>query len=373
MSSVPSKTTHSPVAAHPANRLGLDYAAEAGKLGDPPVPIIDAHSHINGKQATEVYARAADLYGINLTYSMTQLEEVQTVRNVLRSKVRFIAVPNFSGEDRKHHHGAGFDERVKQFYDLGVRIVKFWAAPRGIDYGREIGEPNLLRLNASARLKTMEMAAGLGMMFMTHIADPDTWFTGKYSDASIYGTKAQQYEPFEELLDRFKVPWIAAHMGGWPEDLEFLSGLLSRHDNLYLDTSAAKWMIRELSKHPRKCFVEFLERWQGRIMFGSDIVTTDEHLQAGETKNDVHTRANTTDEAFNLYASRYWALRTLFETDYEGESPIADPDLAMVEPEKYDEMDAPQLSGKSVPQDLLRSLYHDAAHNLLEPLHRTEC
>ena len=126
-------------------------------------------------------------------------------------------------------------------------------------------------------------------------------------------------------------------------------------------------------RHPRKRLVEFLRRWQGRIMFGSDIVTSDEHLTAGETQNDVHTRANSAEEAFDLYASRYWVFRTLFETNYDGESPIADPDLSMVDPDRYDEMDAPQLVGKSVPQDLLRSLYHDAAHDLLDPLHRDEC
>ncbi len=373
MSSPPSKTADTGIAAHPANRLGLDYAAQARSLGDPTAPIIDVHSHVNGRTAPEIYRLVADLYGVSLTYSMTQLEEVEAVREILGRQVRFIAVPNYTGEDRRHHHGLGYDERIKHFHELGVRIVKFWAAPRGVDFGREIGEPDLLRLDGSARLKTMELAADLGMMFMAHIADPDTWFAAKYADASVYGTKAQQYEPFEKLLDRFTVPWIAAHMGGWPEDLEFLSGLLSRHDNLYLDTSAAKWMIRELSKHRRDDLVAFLRRWQGRIMFGSDIVTSDEHLKTGETQNDVHTRANSADEAFDLYASRYWVFRTLFETHYDGESPIADPDLAMVDPDRYDEMDAPQLVGKSVPQDLLRNLYHDAAHDLLEPLHRDEC
>ena len=373
MPSPPPKTADPEIAAHPANRLGLDYAAQARSLGDPTAPIIDVHGHLNGTTAADIYRRVADLYGVSLTYSMTQLEDVEAVRAILGRRVRFIAVPNFKGEDRKHHHGPGFGERIKQFHELGVRIVKFWAAPRGIDFGREIGEPDLLRLDGSARVKTMELAADLGMMFMTHIADPDTWFAAKYADASVYGTKAQQYEPFEALLDRFDVPWIAAHMGGWPEDLEFLSGLLSRHDNLYLDTSAAKWMVRELSKHPRKRLVEFLRQWQGRIMFGSDIVTSDEHLNAGQTQNDVHTRADSAEEAFDLYASRYWVFRTLFETDYDGESPIADPDLSMVDPDRYDEMDAPQLVGKSVPHDLLRSLYHDAAHDLLDPLHRDQC
>ena len=32
-------------------------------------------------------------------------------------------------------------------------------------------------------------------------------------------------------------------------------------------------------------------------------------------------------------------------------------------------MDAPQLAGKKLPDEVLRSLYHDAAWDLLEPLH----
>jgi hypothetical protein len=81
-------------------------------------------------------------------------------------------------------------------------------------------------------------------------------------------------------------------------------------------------------------------------------------------------KASAPEEAFDLYASRYWALRTMWETDYEGESPIADPDLHMNEPQKYTEMDAPRLAGKALPSDLLRVLYRDAAQGLLEPLHR---
>jgi hypothetical protein len=57
------------------------------------------------------------------------------------------------------------------------------------------------------------------------------------------------------------------------------------------------------------------------------------------------------------------------ETSYEGESPIADPDLMMVEPSRYDDMSAPALRGKALPRDLLLSLYHDAASRLLDPLH----
>ncbi|MCZ6851158.1 MAG: amidohydrolase family protein [Planctomycetota bacterium] len=357
-------------ALHPANRLGLDYTAEAAKFAVAAAGIIDVHTHINGPASAGIYRRAADLYGVRLVYSMTHLEQVEQVREVLGSAVRFIAVPNFTGDDRRHHHGPGYIERIEKFHALGARIVKFWAAPRGIDYGREVGDPNLLRLDAPHRLEAMRVAHDLGMIFMVHVADPDTWFAAKYADASLYGTKAQQYEPLEELLDRFSQPWIAAHMGGWPENLDFLSGLLQRHDNLYLDTSAAKWMLRELSRHTPEDLAAFLTRFNGRILFGSDILTSDEHLARGETQREVLARAGSPEEAFDLYASRYWALRSLFETDYHGPSPIADPDLAMTQPDRYSEMDAPVLAGKALADDLLRSLYHDAAHELLEPLHR---
>jgi hypothetical protein len=354
-------------AANPNNRIGLDYAAESGAagLGPPPVPIIDAHAHINGREAVRIYKRAADLYGIQQVWSMTQLEQVQDVREVLGDRIQFIAVPNYMGQDRLHDHGPGHLKRIEQFAALGAKIAKFWAAPRGIDYGREAGDPRLLRLDSPQRLEAMKLAAELGMIFMAHVADPDTWFAAKYADASVYGTKRQQYEPLERLLDQFTQPWIAAHMGGWPEDLEFLDALLARHSNLYLDTSATKWMVRELSRHSRKEMISFLTNWSGRVLFGSDIVTSDDHLVAKHNATEMQAKASSPEGAFDLYAGRYWALRTLWETDYRGESPIADPDLALVEPERFIPDDAPLLVGQSLPAALLTTLYREAAAGLV--------
>jgi hypothetical protein len=83
----------------------------------------------------------------------------------------------------------------------------------------------------------------------------------------------------------------------------------------------------------------------------------------------MNNKASTRKEAFDLYASRYWALRKLLETRYEGESPIADPDLHMVAPTLYTDMDAPVLRGKALPEKLLKTLYFEAANRLLEPLY----
>jgi len=357
----PSKPTTS-------NLLMLDYREEAARLGRPVVPIIDVHSHINGDVAAGIYRVARELYGVVMTYSMSQLMHAETVRKRLGETVRFIAVPDFSAKDRVHALGEGFLESITAWHGLGARMVKFWCAPRGRDLGREAGDWKLFTLENPLRRRQMDHAAALGMMFMAHIADPDTWFKTKYADESLYGSKRSQYEPLEVLVEEYRtIPWIIAHMGGWPEDLGFLDGLLSRHANLHLDTSATKWMVRELSKHPRGVYAAFLQKWRGRILFGSDIVTSEAHIGGAYTGGPPTSESRTPEEAFDLYASRYWALRTQYETEYEGPSPISDPDLKLVDPERYSEMDGPMLRGHGVAPELLRELYHDAAERLLGP------
>ncbi|PKL33539.1 MAG: hypothetical protein CVV40_00600, partial [Planctomycetes bacterium HGW-Planctomycetes-2] len=349
------------------NLLGLDYRALAALFQRFRRPIIDAHTHINGAHAARVYAEARAIFGVSLTYSMTQLRQVDAVRAALGDSVRFIAVPDFMNPDRAHAHTQGYLDALTQWAALGARSCKFWVAPRGRDFAKQAGDPDLLSLTNPWRRRQMDHAAALGMSFMCHVADPDTWFQTKYADASIYGTKAQQYEPLEVLLRDYRsIPWLLAHMGGWPEDLDFLEGLLDRNPNVLLDTSATKWMVRELSKHPRPRFLGFLSRWRGRILFGSDIVTSDAHLGLEHSGGPppMH-EVRTPEGAFDLYASRYWALRTLLETDYDGPSPIADPDLMLVEPDRHHALSAPTLRGHSLPRDLLEDIYFANAERVL--------
>ena len=354
---------------NPSNRFGVDYRAEAASFGPPPVRVVDAHSHVHGSAAAALLREAMDAYGIAEIHSMTRLEEIPAVRSVLGDRVRFIAVPDFASPDRIHAHGRQFLERIKEFRREGAAVCKFWAAPRGIDFGAEAGDPRLLALDAPHRLAAMDEAASLGMAFMAHVADPDTWFATKYSNPAVYGMKRDHYPPLERMIDRFSGPWLAAHMGGWPEDLDFLDGLLTRHPNLSLDTSATKWVVRELSSHPRGRVFDFFSKWQGRILFGSDIVTIDDHLTPKPAemlnKHPMADLADSPEAAFDLYASRYLALRLMFETDYTGESPIADPDLKMVNPALTETLPAPRLQGLNLPPNMLRVLYREACEHLL--------
>jgi hypothetical protein len=77
--------------------------------------------------------------------------------------------------------------------------------------------------------------------------------------------------------------------------------------------------------------------------------------------------ADSPESAFDLYASRYWALRMMFETGEELDSPIADPDLMMIDPARHTAMSAPTLRGINMDAELLKVLYRGVAERVVEP------
>lgn len=354
----------------PANRFGVDYRAEAARLGPPVVPIVDIHAHINGPKACAVWDEVRKVYGVRRVYTMNQLPTVPAVRQMLGDAVRFIAFPQFWDPDKHRAHREGFLDAIRLFHaEHGSRMLKLWCAPvlRDLLQGGPFGTTDLYEVDSEWHLKACEVGEQLGMMTMIHLCDPDTWFNTRYADAVRYGTKKQNYEGLERMLDRFGSPWIAAHMGGWPEDLVFLDGLLERHPNLHLDTSATRWVVRALGEHSREETRAFFVKWSGRLLFGSDIVVMDDQLTKEKSATSVRgDLASSPAEAFDLYASRYWAMRTMFETDYDGESNIADPDMKIIDPAHATDMSAPRLRGIKLDADLLRVLYAGAAENVVE-------
>jgi predicted TIM-barrel fold metal-dependent hydrolase len=214
-------------------------------------------------------------------------------------------------------------------------MIKFWAAPRGRDRGLFLDAP--WRIEAARRAR----AAGVRVV-MAHVADPDAWFRTAYADAARYGTKADQYAPLEKMLQLFPdLTWIAAHMGGDPEHPDHLEALLERYPHLYFDTSATKWQVREVSAR-RDAVRSLLCRHPDRFLFGSDLVT-----RPGLPRDH--------------YVSRYWCSRTLWESDWEGRSPIADADYP---PDPGGET-TPLLRGLSLPPEVLAQVYEGNARRLL--------
>jgi hypothetical protein len=289
----------------------------------PPVQgfVVDAHCHlVAAKHATEWF-EAADHFGIDKFITMTPLEEASALAAAWPGRLHFIAIPKW----REPNFIDTWLQRIESFYDLGSRIAKFHMAPGSMDGTK-------LRLDSPAIRKIMDELVARKMAIMTHVGDPDTWYAGKYADSARYGTREEHYRLWEDALEAYRGhPWLGAHLGGNPENLGRLQEILDKFPDLWLDCSATRWMVREISAR-RDAAREFLIRNQDRILFGSDQVSGD-------------------DRNFDFYASRFWCHRKLWETAYIGPSPIVDPDLPADQ--------QPVLRGLALPTEVLQKLFHD--------------
>jgi hypothetical protein len=321
-----------------ADRRHLRYAG----------PLIDVHAHVTRTRphwAPEGEGAATDLeqahlmldaaesFGVGLIYSMCLAEDIAPLRAEFGPRLRFVAtIAKKLDEPDEVAYGL-----LDRYLEAGVNLLKFWAAPRGRDRGLFLDAP--WRIEAARRAR----AAGVRVV-MVHVADPDAWFRTAYTDSARFGTKAEQYTPLVRLLEMFPdLTWIAAHMGGDPEHPDHLEALLEQYPHLHFDTSATKWQVREVSAHA-EAVRALVCRHPERFLFGSDLVT----------------RRGLPPEH---YLSRYWCQRTLWESTWEGPSPIADADYVPAAGQGA----TPTLHGLGLPADVLQHVYHDNARRILGP------
>jgi predicted TIM-barrel fold metal-dependent hydrolase len=314
-------------------------------------PLLDIHAHVmltrpddpktgppvgtgpgaTSDQAALMLETAAE-FGILQTYTMCLPDDIPVLRERFGDRLGFNGPLGKKGIDEPDENAYRLLER---YLELGVRILKLWSAPRGRERG--------LMVNAPWRIECLRRARGAGVrIVMVHVADPDVWFQTVYADAGKFGTKPEQYVGLRQMLEEFPdLTWIGAHMGGDPEHPDHLEALLERYPHFYLDTSATKWQVREVSSRA-EAIRDLVCRHPDRFLFGSDLVTR-HHLGREH------------------YVSRYWCQRTLWESDWEGPSPIADPDYTPGEGGQP----TPTLRGLHLPMTVLEKVYFENARRLL--------
>lgn len=314
-------------------------------------PLLDVHSHVmitrpgdspvgpptgigpgaSIAQAETMLDVAAE-FGIEQTVTMCLPDDIPLLRERFGDRLLFNGLIQKKSRDEPDDEAYRLLDR---YLELGVKIIKFWSAPRGRERG--------LFVDAPWRIESVKRASAAGVkIFMVHVADPDLWFRTMYADAAKYGTKAEQYIGLERMLTMFpEVTWIGAHMGGDVEHPDHLEAMLEKYPHYYLDTSATKWVVREASPN-RDSLRKLMVRLPDRFLFGSDLVTR--HLLEREH-----------------YVSRYWCQRTLWESTWEGQSPIADPDWTP----PAEGPASPMLRGLGLPLDVLQKVYWENAARML--------
>ncbi|MEI7684690.1 MAG: amidohydrolase family protein [Planctomycetota bacterium] len=328
------------------NVTGLDYSQRSHLTYEG--PILDFHAHVmltrpgdpaNGLPLGEGPGATADqaalmldigrTFQVEATVSMCLPDDIPVLRERLGDRILF------NGMIQKKKRDDPDDDAYRlldRFLELGAVMIKFWSAPRGRERGLLVDAP--WRIEAAKRAQ----AAGVRLV-MVHVGDPDTWFRTMYADASKFGTKPEQYVGLRRMIEMFPdLIWIGAHMGGDVEHPDHLEELLDRYPNLYFDTSATKWQVREAPPR-REAVKSLMERYSDRFLFGTDLVTR-----------------NALDPEH--YVSRYWCQRTLWESDWRGLSPIADPDFERGTMQ-------PTLHGVGLTREVLEKVYWSNAARLL--------
>jgi hypothetical protein len=337
----------------PHNRLGLDYRAVPPHKVHVPGGIIDAHNHTREVEHTRTFVDAARAYGVTEFWTMAPLEHVPALKEAFPGQFHFVAVPAWQRAFKSAPDDAFFADwrdRVDGFYAQGARLIKFHAAPGTCRrWGITLDDP---RIRAVA-----DHAYRLGYHFMSHVGDPKAWFFGKgtYADGT-YEPFERQFAGLERMLERYPDRLhLGAHMGGSLEDLDALARRLEKYPHYVIDTSATKWMVRAAAEGSAQAVRDFFVTFQDRILFGSDCVVGDKY-------------------DWDHYASRYWALQHLWETSYDGESPIDDPDGGQGFDPRTGAFDParaagrPLLRGVDLPADVLQKIYRLNTARLLGSL-----
>lgn len=328
----------------PDNRLNVDYRKAPRRKVDVAGGIVDIHNHAGNPEHTQNMVDAARAYGVTEFVTMAPLEHAAGLKEKYPGVFRFVAVPGWKPNMPKPDDAffADWKKRLEIFRtEHGSKFFKFHAAPGTMRrWGITLDDPRIREV--------AQHAYDLGYNFMSHVGDPKAWFlgSGSYADGT-WGTHASQFAQLERLLEKYPDRiHMGAHMGGSLESLADLTKRMDRYPHYVLDSSATRWIVRAVSEQPVEPLREFFEKYQDRILFGTDNV-----VGFGEPRS------------FDHYASRYYAHQLMWETDYDGESPIDDPDggkgfdsaANRLDPRK--ETGVPRLKGLNLSPQILQKIY----------------
>ena len=338
----------------------------------PRFPVIDIHSHLSWSgragagaedaQAVTVLAPAAEVLsvmdrkGVRLMVNLTGGRGTgldQTLREFQHAHPgRFLM---FTEPWWSRAHEATYPqfqadeiERAARAGARGLKVLKTLGL-----YLRDGGPTGRLVKIDDPRFDPMwEACAALDLPVAIHIADPVAFFlpTDRFNeryeelhhhpDWSFHG---RDFPAFAELLEARnrlfarhpKTTCIALHVGHHAEDLAEVAASLDRFPNMHVELGAR---IGELGRQP-KASRRFFDRYQDRIMFGTDAVP-----HGNDTPQQLFG-----DELYEIY---YRFLET--EDEYFDYAPAPVPPQGRW-----------RIYGLGLPEAVLKKVYHDNAARLL--------
>jgi predicted TIM-barrel fold metal-dependent hydrolase len=241
-------------------------------------------------------------------------------------------------------------EAAKRAGARGLKILK----TLGLFLRERITTGPLVKVDDRRFDPTWEACAAHGLPVFIHVSDPEAFFLpidrfnerydelGHHPDWSFHGGDFPSHREIMEARDRVfarhpRTSFVALHVGHDAENLGFVAESLDRFPNMLVEIGAR---IGELGRQPRSAR-RFFERYQDRILFGTDAVPPPD--------GDQYPQQVFKDELYEIY---YRFLET--EDEYFDYAPAAIPPQGRW-----------RIYGLGLADPILRKVYHDNAARLL--------
>jgi hypothetical protein len=275
-------------------------------------PIINIHEHFTyplsmGERRPEDMIRVMDAVNVQKIVDLdgdlgaALKEKIQKYQTPYPERFSIFAHVWFS-ENGTHEHilSGKITDDIVEAAKMGARGIKIW---KNLGLTSRDASGKLIPLN-DPRLDPLWNKAGeLKLPILIHILDPPAnfmpldrfnedyeWFSSRPSynfSGPDFPSANVVYSQFENVLAKHpNTIFIGAHLLSIGDDLGYLSSVLDKHPNLFVDTA---FMTHRLGRQPYSART-FCLKYQDRILFGTDAHPTQEdygaHFRFYETADE---------------------------------------------------------------------------------------
>ncbi len=263
-------------------------------ISKPFTPVVDIHTHFGRMLLGEDYASCYNMaevvaalkdYGMQAVVNLDGEYDEYFDRMLRKTQGFEDFIITFGSLDLTRFEKPDFERYVRKTIErqisLGMRGMKFW---KTLGLSIKDGRGNYLRVDDKRLEVIWHTAAEYRLPVLIHIADPTAFFKPidlrnerieelqAYPEYSFYNegryTFDQLMEMQENLLARNRqTTFVVAHFGSYSENLAQVGQWLDSYDNMYIDIAER---ISDLGRQPYTSR-KFFERYQDRIMFGTDL------------------------------------------------------------------------------------------------------
>ncbi|PIE18666.1 MAG: hypothetical protein CSA66_04205 [Proteobacteria bacterium] len=263
-------------------------------------PVIDVHAHISST-ALDRLGQVMDDSGLRTMTNMSGGVVGRTAERSVEASTRFGGerLVHFVNVDWRLRHREGFGAYMARALEHAVTRYGF----KGLKISKALGlavtdaQGRRLPVDWPELAPLFDKAGELGVPVSIHTGDPKAFWdpvtpdNERYAELKVHprwSFHGPEFPSREQLLaerDRLvarhpKTTFILVHFGNNPEDLDYVDALLKRHPNAVIDTAAR---VPEIGRHPPDEVRDFFIRHKARILFGTDLGLTADHIMLGSS------------------------------------------------------------------------------------------